>query len=106
MLPVKEWQDTYRSGVWTKDLKTNKLREETKMGTAFEMPEMSGMGGDFHRQVYELALESAHARLLKLYISVGSKEEKENWKDQVILLSDLIAKNMEMMELIAKRRLG
>jgi hypothetical protein len=106
MLLVKEWQDTYRSGMWIKDLKTNKLREEKKMGTAFEMPEMTEMNVNFHRQVYELALKSAHARLSKLYLSIGSKEEKENWKDQVVLMSDLIAKNMEMMELIAKRRLG
>jgi len=106
MLPVKEWQDTYRSGMWTKDLKTNKLREETKMGTAFEMTGTTEMDGNFHRQVYELALKSAHARLSKIYLSIGSKEEKENWKDQVILMSDLIAKNMDMMDLIAKRRLG
>lgn len=106
MLPVKDWQDVFRSGVWLRDLKTNTVREETKMGTAFEMPEMSEMDGNFHRQVYELALKSAHARLSKLYLSIRSKEEKENWKDQVVLMSDLIAKNMEMMELIAKRRLG
>lgn len=106
MLPAKDWQDMFRSGVWVRDLKSNTVREETKMGTAFEMPETQEMDGNFHRQVYELALKSAHARLSKLYLSIGSKEEKENWKDQVILMSDLLAKNMEMMELITKRRLG
>lgn len=96
----------WRSGIWIRDLKTNTIREETKMSTAFKDVEFSEVDAAFQMQVYKLALKSAHARLSKLYLSIGSREEKENWKDQVVLLSDLIAKNMDMEELIAKRRIG
>jgi hypothetical protein len=106
MTETKEWQDVYRSGAWIKDTKQKSAREGKCMSVSFEENETRELGGNLHMQVYQLALQSAHARLIKLYLSIGSKEEKENWKDQVIILCDLIAKNMEMLELIAKRRLG
>ncbi len=76
------------------------------MALAFNDSGLQEMDADFHRQVYKLSLQAAHARLTKLYLAIGSGEEKENWKDQVVLLSDLVAKNMDMEELVTKRRLN
>lgn len=76
------------------------------MSTTFAEDELKEMDVNFNMQVYKLSLQSAHTRLTKLFLSIGSKEEKENWKDQVVLMSDLLAKNTEMFELIAKRRVG
>ena len=106
MMETKGWHGVCQFGAWMKDTKQKSAREVKCMSVTFEENETREMDGNFNMQVYQLALQSAHARLIKLYLSIGSKEEKENWKDRVIILSDLIAKNMEMLELIEKRRLG
>lgn len=105
-METKNWSEMYKSEAWIRDTKQKSAREGKCMSVTFEENKTQELHADFHMQVYQLALQSAHARLMKLYLSIGSKEEKENWKDQIIILSDLIAKNMEMLELIEKRRLG
>jgi len=73
------------------------------MSESIKSDELGAHNLSFALEVLELSYKASHARLLRLFQFMDSKEEKHNWGSQIVLLVDLMHSLEELKQKIYTR---